>query len=639
MTTRTGTLARHYPELCKSWHQFKNGTLTPEDVTPGSGRSVWWICEKGHEWLAVIKNRRNGAGCPYCSGRYAAGDTSLASLNPEIAREWHPTRNTELTPGVVRPGSHRRVWWLCPKGHEWQTVIKNRVSGSGCPYCAGKLATPDNNLADLLPEVARQWHPEKNRGLESRHFRAQSNKKVWWRCDRGHEWLARIQDRAKGTSCPVCTSKSSRLEVRVFCELKSVFQDVVWRARPNGVEVDVYLPGERIGIEIDGSYWHRHREDDDRNKQRQLASRGVTLIRVREKPLQRIGMNDVLFSTTDGEKEIMEKLIGSISRVLPLACGSILQRYLEKREFQRDAEYRKILSHLPAPPSEKSVEVMHPQLETEWNYERNVPLLPRHFSPGSSKSVWWRCKRGHEWRAAISNRTKGIGCPYCSGRLATSARNLEKMRPGLAREWHPTKNGRLQPTDVTPFSHRRVWWLCKKGHEWQARLTNRSRPSARGCPFCSGKRVSPEYNLATLFPHLAREWHRTKNHPIVPETVTPGRRQKAWWKCARGHEWIAAIYSRTAGRGCPYCAGKRATLESNLSSVFPHLARQWHPTKNGALRPTLVRPWSNKKVWWKCRKRHDWNATISNRANGRGCPFCAGKRTTRQEKSFSIFSK
>src|SRR5580700_6003652 len=114
-----------YPALVAQWHPKKNGDLFPDLVRYGSAREVWWTCPRGpdHEWRASVSNRVRGARCPFCTNRYPSVTNSLASLRPDVAAEWHPTRNKALRPKDVVAGSARRVWWKCPKSsdHEWQT--------------------------------------------------------------------------------------------------------------------------------------------------------------------------------------------------------------------------------------------------------------------------------------------------------------------------------------------------------------------------------------------------------------------------------------------------------------------------------------------------------------------------------------
>jgi hypothetical protein len=103
-------------------------------LTQGSSKKAWWVCDKGHEWKAVISNRQTN-GCPYCSNQKVGPDNNLAFLNPAVVKQWHPTKNVILSPDMVTPGSEKKAWWVCDKGHEWEAVINSRRT-RGCPYCA-----------------------------------------------------------------------------------------------------------------------------------------------------------------------------------------------------------------------------------------------------------------------------------------------------------------------------------------------------------------------------------------------------------------------------------------------------------------------------------------------------------------------
>jgi len=199
-----------HPELAAQWHPDHNGVRTPDQVTYGSGREVWWCCAEGHAWETSVRNRQRH-GCPYCSGRLPTADNNLAVLNPELAAQWHPDRNGELTPEQVTPrSSAARVWWRCPKGHDWQAPVRNRAYGKGCPYCSGRLPTADNNLAVLNPELAAQWHPDRNGELTPEQVTPAAPRRVWWHCPRcGHDWHSKILNRAHGTGCPACATDRS----------------------------------------------------------------------------------------------------------------------------------------------------------------------------------------------------------------------------------------------------------------------------------------------------------------------------------------------------------------------------------------------------------------------------------------------
>ncbi len=214
--------------------------------------------------------------------------------------------------------------------------------------------------------------------------------------------------------------------------------------------------------------------------------------------------------------------------------------------------------------------------------------------------------------------------------------SLKNKRPDLAAEWHPTRNGRLTPETVSPQSNKKAWWICKKGncehkHEWEAIIGSRFR--GNGCPYCDKKRICPCDSLQNKRPDIAAEWHPTRNGNFSPEMVTSFSSKKAWWICKKNnceheHEWEATVSNRSTNHGCPFCAKKKFCPCNSLKALRPDLAAEWHPVKNGSLRPEMFAPQSGRKVWWICKKsqcehKHEWQSTIGNRFAEHGCPFCA----------------
>ena len=270
---------------------------------------------------------------------------------------------------------------------------------------------------------------------------------------------------------------------------------------------------------------------------------------------------------------------------------------------------------------ETDLPTVNPKLAKEWHPTKNGNLKPYEVTAQSHKKVWWCCEKGHEWHAYIYSRIKK-GCPYCSGQRAIKGEtDLVTINPILAKEWHPTKNGELKPDDFTSQSHKKVWWRCEKGHEWERSVHGRANNS--GCPYCSGRNaIKGKTDLATVNPILAHEWHATKNGELKPEDVTVNSHKRVWWHCGKGHDWNASIASRNIN-GCPFCSGHRVKIgETDLATVNPILAKEWHSTKNGTLTPDAVTAKSNKKVWWICSEKHEWRTVINTRANGTGCPEC-----------------
>lgn len=266
----------------------------------------------------------------------------------------------------------------------------------------------------------------------------------------------------------------------------------------------------------------------------------------------------------------------------------------------------------------------------QWSSAKNEPLTPKYLSYGSNRKVWWVCERGHEWQAAVKSRSAGSGCPICANRkLLTGENDLASVYPYLASQWHPQKNGALTPKEVTAGTHRKVWWVCEKGHEWQASVSSRI-GSGADCPVCAGKVVIPgENDFAHAFPALAAQWHSERNGALAPEQVSPSSNRKVWWQCEKGHTYSASVAARTmGGSGCPYCAGKKVLSGFNdLATTAPQVAKEWHPILNGALTPKEVTAGAHRKVWWECGYGHVWQARIYARAGPQksGCPICAGK--------------
>jgi len=439
------SLAETHPELAKQWHPTKNGELTPRGVTYGSKRKVWWKCEVAddHEWRSKINDRSSGNGCPCCSGHKVVYSNCLATKNSDLAKEWHPTKNNDLTPFDVVAGTGRKVWWKCniADDHEWQASIDNRTNGTKCPCCSGKKTVSSNSFAILKPDLAAEWHPTNNGDLKPYNFTIKSGKKVWWRCDKAddHEWSAKISDRSNGSDCPYC----------------------------------------------------------------------------------------------NGNKVVLSNCLATT----------------------------------------------HPDLAKEWHPTKNEKLTPSDVTNGSGKKVWWKCNVAddHEWRATIIDRQKG-NCPCCNGKKVVLSNCLQTINPDLAREWHTTKNGDLTPFDVTSNSHKKVWWKCDKAddHEWKASINNRS--NGNGCSCCSGKTVVTSNCLATTNPELAKEWHPTKNAGLTPYDVTKQSHKKVWWQCDKGndHRWLSTTANRNIGNKCPYCdltpqSRQELIITFELKTIFKNI--------------------------------------------------------------------
>ena len=139
------------PGLAKEWHPSRNGDLNPRNVTPGSGKKVWWICTSGHEWQAPVYSRNRGSGCPVCHKPTPTDNQETLITNADLRKEWHLTKNSGLNLRNLPPGFNEKVWWICEEGHEWQATVKSRTRGRGCPDCSKNLDSADSSIDLNLP--------------------------------------------------------------------------------------------------------------------------------------------------------------------------------------------------------------------------------------------------------------------------------------------------------------------------------------------------------------------------------------------------------------------------------------------------------------------------------------------------------
>lgn len=199
------SIAEVHLELVSEWSE-KNLTLTPDDITFGSNKKVWWRGACGHEWQASVKARSNGEKCPICSGaRVIAGINDLTTLEPLLVKQW--SKKNKIKPTEVSIGSHKKVIWKCKLGHEWIATIKSRIiNKTGCPYCShNKVLAGFSDFATLLPDIAAEWS-DRNYPVLPTQVTVFANRKAWWKCkDCGREWNTLISTRSGGSKCPYCS--------------------------------------------------------------------------------------------------------------------------------------------------------------------------------------------------------------------------------------------------------------------------------------------------------------------------------------------------------------------------------------------------------------------------------------------------
>jgi hypothetical protein len=483
---------------------------------------------------------------------------SLASANPELAKQWHKTKNLPLTPKDFAPNSNKKVWWVCSKNkaHVWEATIQSRNSGRGCGLCRGLVVLSGvNDLVTLFPKIAKTWDEKSNQPLDKTKVSPTSSKRVNWICKLGHSYTLPINSRVNGTECQVCNNHQI---LPGFNDLKTLFPKT---AKEFAIDLNEGKHPKTVGAGSGTSYWWR-------------CSKGHTW---KTTVTNRTFLNSTCPSCSRKRVEKGETDFGSLYPKLAKQWSKSLNEGIDSSSLGVGSQAKvwwdcskghswiatvadrvkgqgcAVCANRQVVKGVNDLFTTHPHLVAELAPGRNENEVYFTIPAGTPKRFWWKCERGHEWRAAVSSRAlDNQGCPYCSGNLVIKGENdLETVNPDLAQEWHYLKNIET-PDSLKAGSNKAVWWLCKRGHEWKASLNRRS--SGSGCPFCSNVKMLSGFNdLETLHPSVSLTWNYNKNL-VVPSQVQSGSHSKYWWKCEKGHEWQTSVKKRVEGQGCPTCS-------------------------------------------------------------------------------------
>ncbi len=233
------------------------------DIYNNNSEKLKWKCLKdkcGDIFLCCWSSILNGGGCGVCHGKQVGISNCLATKNPELIKEWHPTKNNKLTPYNITYGSSKRVWWKCIKGHEWEVSVYNRVHGYNCPYCSGQLPSKEYNLLVHNPKLCNEWDYIKNDTNPENHT-PYSGKKVWWLCKNcNYSWRASIAHRNNDRGCPLCNKSKGEKQIKNILNkynIKFISQktyDNLLGLRGGLLSYDFYLPNYNILIEYQGEF-------------------------------------------------------------------------------------------------------------------------------------------------------------------------------------------------------------------------------------------------------------------------------------------------------------------------------------------------------------------------------------------------
>ena len=575
------------------------------------------------------------------------GENDLQSKYPELAKQWNYKKNGSLSPSDFVCGSNKKIWWICAKGHEWETMISNRTKGGGCPYCSNKkLLRGYNDLQTTHPELAAEWDYEKNYPLTPGDVQYGSGKIVWWVGKCGHSFKAKLNMRSSnGTGCPYCCESHAKL-LSGFNDLATTNPELLssWDYEKNGdLKPSMVMKGqhkkvwwtEKCGHSWQATIYHR------------VQGRGCPICRRESKtsfPEQAIYyyLKKCYPDAISTDRDILD------GKELDIYIPSIkyaieFDGFKWHKEIEKDITKNELCQ-------KKGISLIRIR-------DVECPLLPETDNiyiinhDGYNDNELKRCILRVTEILNISvdiNINRDRSNIYNQYLAQKKENSLAESFPELCEEWNYKRNGDLFPQLITRQSDKKVWWIGKCGHEWQAVVSTRTK--GHGCPYCNSNRLLSGFNdLATTNPELCELFDEEKNGKNISE-ISPNLQVSLYWKCSKGHSYKKNLKTMLKHIGdfdevCPYCnkllsktvnekGAKKANGTNNWRKALsltldlsnPESLNEWDYERN-KIRPNEITLGTDKKVWWKCINGHSYEATPSNHINlHRGCPYCSGHK-------------
>jgi hypothetical protein len=202
--------------------------------------------------------------------------------------------------------------------------------------------------------------------------------------------------------------------LRVYSELLYVFGNAKHGEKIGGKEVDVFLPNFNIAVEIDGSYWHKQKESQDREKTEFLKRAGIVTIRMREHPLTKLSDFDVVYANADTCLDSLSSIV-QLVEIIGKLCGVDYSWYKRIGKFVNNDLYLACIQCLSVKQG-RSLTDKFPDIAKMWHPKKNGILTPKKISYGSKFNAWWICNNRHEWQRRVNDCSsrKRNTCPYCT---------------------------------------------------------------------------------------------------------------------------------------------------------------------------------------------------------------------------------
>ena len=509
----------------------------------------------------------------------------FVSENSKLMKEWDYEKNAGLNPELLTLGSNKKVWWKCQNGHSWYTTVDKRSIGENCPYCSNrKVWSGYNDIKTVCPQLLKEWDYKKNGELDPSKIVYTSCKKVWWKCSKcGFEWETSVRNRAKyGHGCKFCSLKEGAKKKNKK------------NLEKNGTLADTFLIKE----------W-----DYGKNK----------------------GLNPKEFT-----KQSHRKVWWKCSE-----CGYEWEAKINNRFNGKGCPK---CAHKVLILGENDLATVYPELAAEWNYEKNGKLKPNMVTAGSGKKVWWRCPMGHEYSATILHRSSGTDCPICNSGRQTSFTEqivyfyIKKFFPDAINRCKTIIGNRMELDIYIPSVKVAIEYDGSFWHKGDKREREE-----RKYQLCKKKNIrllrikelpSEEETAISDYTYFVKYGKNQKDLENVIKLILKKLLSESNLGKTTNNidDFLDININRDSLLIRENIIGSK---ENSIQDLYPELVKEWHPVKNGNLKPNMFTQGSDTKIWWKCSVcGNEWATSINHRTLGHtNCPACYEKNRRKNHPS------
>lgn len=496
------------------------------------------------------------------------GENDFGSLYKEQSMDWDYDKNISKPSDFVGAGT-TKVWWKCHIcGYEWAATLDSRKN-HGCMLCGQKKTQEalkqreiekNGSFGDKFPSLIKYWDESKNITETPTSVSSTSTKKFFWICEKGHSFDRPINQFTKNNKCPVCEDKKL---LSGYNDLQTRYPEIAqdWSSK------NTKLPTEYLCGSGESVFWECH--------------------------ICHFQWKAPIWNRTrsgTGCKNCQKELIG---------------KTIKATKLKKSGSFGEVF----------------PELLEEWDFKKNS-FSPLEVSPKGDTLVIWKCKKcGKNWETSVGNRTRAkSGCPFCNSKGTSFPEQailyyISKYFPDAVGRYSGFKKDGITELDIWipslsigieydgSYYHQnsekdliKTNNCLKKGIRLirikEGIITSENKDVIP----CSYQGIGKLGNLSAIIKDLLIELTNEKDIFVDVEDNM--------------NEVQEGIRKRE--------------IDESLAVKYPEIAKEWHPEKNGSLKPENFSVHNGASVWWKCNKcGYEWKTSISSRTSGNGCNKCS----------------